>query len=277
MKGKKFLLVLVVAVLLGAAIGGATFGIQKLVSNNSGGTTTPQIQIPTQTTTPATTPSATATNTSPAQGNIPGVSGTSLSGTVTAVSAGVMTVLKDDGASVSVDAASASIQKLASLSLADLAAGMSITVSGDTQDDGSILATAITVNQGTGGSAMPPAPDMTVPQASGMPTITGVPDGTMTSPVFTMTSMPTMTGQFPGGIQQPGSRGTSGTIEAINGSAISLKTQDGTIVTVVLGEGATIQQTSQGNLDDIVTGCAVSVSGMEQEDGSVTAVSVTVS
>jgi hypothetical protein len=87
-----------------------------------------------------------------------------------------------------------------------------------------------------------------------------------------------------GGIQQDslfpgafggvmGGRGTMGVVENVGGNVVTLNTREGT-VRILTSAGTSIQKMDEGNLDDILRGESISVSGERQEDGSIEATSI---
>jgi len=87
-------------------------------------------------------------------------------------------------------------------------------------------------------------------------------------------------GQFPAQTPQPGRGGGAGpgggimgTIEAIEGSTLVVKTQQGT-VRVLTSETTFIEKYKSVNLEELETGEQVMVSGSQDESGHVTARSI---
>ena len=78
------------------------------------------------------------------------------------------------------------------------------------------------------------------------------------------------TGMF-GGL---GRQGTVGTVEEIEGNVLTVNTMMGTTVRVLIADDTLIQKTGEGTLDDVSPGSQVTVSGEEQDDGSIKAASV---
>jgi hypothetical protein len=84
--------------------------------------------------------------------------------------------------------------------------------------------------------------------------------------------------QFPGnntGISS-GSRATMGTVESVEGSVVTLKTQGNTTVLVNVSNSTSIQKMSEGSLGDISLGESITVSGNKNADGSIEARNITI-
>ena len=71
-----------------------------------------------------------------------------------------------------------------------------------------------------------------------------------------------------------GSRATMGTVESVEGSVVTLKTQDGPTVLVNISDSTSIQKTIEGSLEDIAVGDSIAVSGDKNEDNSIDATSI---
>lgn len=79
---------------------------------------------------------------------------------------------------------------------------------------------------------------------------------------------------FPGGFGGlMGSGGTMGAVEKVEGNVVTLTTRDGPI-SVLVGNSTTIQKMEEGDLDDISTGKNITVSGEQNEDGSINATDI---
>ncbi|HWD05363.1 MAG TPA: DUF5666 domain-containing protein [Amycolatopsis sp.] len=72
-----------------------------------------------------------------------------------------------------------------------------------------------------------------------------------------------------------GGRGTVGTVEKVDGSTLTLKTTQGTDVTVSTSDSTTVGLTQPGKLADLKPGATVTVQGRTGSDGSVTAQAIT--
>jgi hypothetical protein len=70
-----------------------------------------------------------------------------------------------------------------------------------------------------------------------------------------------------------GRGGTMGTVEEIEDSTITLN-MAGNTVQIIISDDTLIQKMSEGNLDDILPGVSISVSGEELEDGSIEAANI---
>jgi len=207
-----------------------------------------------------------ATPTPQSSGNVETV------GTVEGVAGGVLTVTTSGGTVSVVVGDDTSIQKLCTGSLTDIAAGEYISVMGTADESGDIQAATISVGTSSmtsqfgrpGDMAPGSAPSGTPGDPGGIP---GGPDGT---PYPGATQLPGGLGGF-GGFPDGG--GTSGTVQTIEGNVLTVATGEGT-VTVVVSEETQVQTTCVGSLDDIAAGTMVTVSGSQQEDGSIDAASI---
>lgn len=153
MKTKSFVALLVVAVILGSAIGGALAG-GVAIGKGQGKAEARQTlvsQIGQSSSTTGLGNSTTGQGNFRLPGNYTGISagnGTTI-GTVEKVEGNIVTLNTRTGTTVLVDIGnSTSIQKMAEGSLADISSGESITVSGNTNADGSIEASSITIISG---------------------------------------------------------------------------------------------------------------------------------
>ncbi|HWS31358.1 MAG TPA: hypothetical protein VN408_01300 [Actinoplanes sp.] len=83
-------------------------------------------------------------------------------------------------------------------------------------------------------------------------------------------------GSGPGGtsIGVPG-RGTTGTVKLVDGTTLYLQTESGETVTVRTGTTTTIKQSQIVTLDKLLTGVPVTVQGVADSEGILTATSVT--
>lgn len=80
----------------------------------------------------------------------------------------------------------------------------------------------------------------------------------------------------PGGTFRGGAgRGTSGTVERVEGSTVYVKTAQGTEVKVSTSDSTTIGLTQPGKLTDLEPGATVVVQGQPGQDGTVTAQAIT--
>lgn len=84
--------------------------------------------------------------------------------------------------------------------------------------------------------------------------------------------MPQPGSQFPGSLL--GKRGTMGTVEKIEGNVVTITTMQGATIRVLISDSTAIQKMAEGELADISPGASVTVSGEQQEDGSIKATSV---
>jgi len=153
MKTKSFVTLLVVAVILGSAIGGALAG-GIAIGKGQGKSEARQTLLSQISQSFPTTGQGNATTgqgNSQLPGNYTGIpSGIGATvGTVEKVEGNIVTLNTRTGTTVLVDIGnSTSIQKMAEGSLADISAGVNITVSGNKNADGSIQARSITITSG---------------------------------------------------------------------------------------------------------------------------------
>lgn len=142
MKSKTFIVVIAAVLLIAGAIGGAFIGGVAVGKNKEQENTTAQFpgqfnrgsQMPDGSTFP---------NDVPVGGNF---MGRGTSGTITGIENGVITLTTQKGDTVMINTSSSTIvQKMETVDLSDIAIGDNITVAGETQNDGSIDATSISV------------------------------------------------------------------------------------------------------------------------------------
>jgi hypothetical protein len=81
------------------------------------------------------------------------------------------------------------------------------------------------------------------------------------------------TGQQGGGFR--GGRGTTGTVDRVDGTTVYVKTAQGTDVKVSTSDSTTVGVTQQGKLADLKPGSTVVVQGQAGSDGTVTAQAIT--
>ncbi len=153
MKTKSFVTLLVVAVILGSAIGGALAG-GVAIGKSQGKSEARQTlvsQIGQSSSTTGLGSGTTGQGNFRLPGNYTGISsgnGTTI-GTVEKVEGNIVTLNTRTGTTVLVDIGnSTSIQKMSEGSLGDISLGENITVSGNTNADGSIEARSITIISG---------------------------------------------------------------------------------------------------------------------------------
>ncbi len=80
---------------------------------------------------------------------------------------------------------------------------------------------------------------------------------------------------LPGGMGGTFTRGgTSGTVEEVEGNVLTLDELDGTKVRVVISDQTTIEKMAQGTTSDISAGTTITVTGLENTDGSIQATSI---
>jgi hypothetical protein len=81
------------------------------------------------------------------------------------------------------------------------------------------------------------------------------------------------TGQ--GGFRGAGGRGTTGTVDHVDGTTVYVKTAQGTDVKVSTSDSTTVGVTQQGKLSDLKPGSTVVVQGQAGDDGTVAAQAIT--
>ncbi|MBB5854538.1 hypothetical protein ACFQ05_14625 [Amycolatopsis umgeniensis] len=79
----------------------------------------------------------------------------------------------------------------------------------------------------------------------------------------------------PGGLRGAAGRGTTGTIDRVDGAKVYVKNAQGSEVTVSTTDDTTIGVTQAGKLSDLKPGSTVVVQGQAGEDGTVAARSIT--
>ena len=84
--------------------------------------------------------------------------------------------------------------------------------------------------------------------------------------------MPQQGSQLPGGFAGRG--GTMGTVEKIEGNVVTITTMRGATIRVLISDSTAIQKMAEGELADVLPGASVTVSGEQQEDGSIKATSI---
>jgi hypothetical protein len=83
------------------------------------------------------------------------------------------------------------------------------------------------------------------------------------------------TGQPGGGFRGAGGRGTTGTVDRVDGSTVYVKTAQGADVKVSTSDSTTVGVTQQGKLADLKPGSTVVVQGQAGADGTVAAQAIT--
>ena len=89
------------------------------------------------------------------------------------------------------------------------------------------------------------------------------------------TGQTTGTGQQGGGFRGAGGRGTTGTVDRVDGTTVYVKTAQGTDVKVSTSDSTTVGVTQQGKLSDLKPGSTVVVQGQAGDDGTVAAQAIT--
>jgi hypothetical protein len=74
--------------------------------------------------------------------------------------------------------------------------------------------------------------------------------------------------------QQPPTVRVRGTIESVNGQILSVKTRDGTTITVKLADGAPVRTVLRRSLADVKVNSFVGITAMPQADGTQKAVEI---
>jgi hypothetical protein len=74
--------------------------------------------------------------------------------------------------------------------------------------------------------------------------------------------------------QQPQTVRVRGTIESVNGQVLSVKTRDGTAITVKLADGAPVRTVLRRSLADVKVNSFVGITAMPQADGTQKAVEI---
>ena len=82
-------------------------------------------------------------------------------------------------------------------------------------------------------------------------------------------------GQPGGGFRGAGGRGTTGTVDRVDGTTVYVKTAQGTDVKVSTSDSTTVGVTQQGKLSDLKPGSTVVVQGQAGDDGTVAAQAIT--
>ena len=83
-------------------------------------------------------------------------------------------------------------------------------------------------------------------------------------------------GSLPDGAPSGGGFGdfTSGTIVSVDGSTITLELEDGSSVTISTADDTTVTQTTDASVSDLTAGDEITVVGEADDDGNVTATSI---
>jgi hypothetical protein len=83
------------------------------------------------------------------------------------------------------------------------------------------------------------------------------------------------TGQQGGGFRGAGGRGTTGTVDRVDGTTVYVKTAQGDDVKVSTSDSTTVGLTQPGKLADLKPGATVVVQGQAGDDGTVAAQAIT--
>jgi hypothetical protein len=100
----------------------------------------------------------------------------------------------------------------------------------------------------------------------------GTQGGTQTG---TQAATGTGAGQQGGGFRGAGGRGTTGTVDRVDGTTVYVKTAQGTDVKVSTSDSTTVGVTQQSKLTDLKPGSTVVVQGQAGDDGTVAAQAIT--
>lgn len=268
MKAGKFAIMIVLAALLGGiggyavsqatGKGGEQVASTGVPSGSVNGTSAGASQTTTQ-------PTGTGSSGSGRQG-----SGTSTStagvgaatGAVQKIDGNKITLTARDGSSVTVNVTDATaVEKLVQATIADVATGMNLTVTGATQSDGSVSAMSIT--------AMPAgAAGLGAAQSAG-----GLGSGRGGQ---TTAGSASGSGSASGGTAGAGgfARGTAGTVQGVSGNTITLTATGGSTVKVVVGSQTIIEKLGRGTISDVRAGLSITATGSRQSDGSINAASI---
>ena len=156
---KRFVILLVVAVVIGGAIGGAFIGGIAIGKSQGREEVTQELQNRTSQFASRFGQDSTQSGTNDQQSGLTPPTGAGLPfgrggtiGTVEKIEGGVITIKTMTGSVSVTTSSSTTVQKMGSGSLIDIKTGDSITVSGETKDDGSIQATSIFITPNTGAS-----------------------------------------------------------------------------------------------------------------------------
>jgi hypothetical protein len=82
-------------------------------------------------------------------------------------------------------------------------------------------------------------------------------------------------GQQGGGFRGAGGRGTTGTVDHVDGTTVYVKTAQGADVKVSTSDSTTVGLTQRGKLADLKPGSTVVVQGQAGDDGTVAAQAIT--
>ncbi len=64
-----------------------------------------------------------------------------------------------------------------------------------------------------------------------------------------------------------------GVVEKVEGNVVTITTREGSI-SILIGDSTSIQKTGEGSLDDLSPGKNITVSGEQNEDGSINATDI---
>ncbi|MEA5361872.1 hypothetical protein VA596_20210 [Amycolatopsis sp., V23-08] len=85
----------------------------------------------------------------------------------------------------------------------------------------------------------------------------------------------TGTGQQGGGFRGAGGRGTTGTVDRVDGTTVYVKTAQGQDVKVSTSDSTTVGVTQPGKLGDLKPGATVTIQGQAGDNGTVAAQAIT--
>jgi len=152
--------------------------------------------------------------------------------------------------------ADTTVQRVVAGASADLKVGQFLSVAGTADANGDITASSVTVTTRAFG-------------ASSSPPNGGPPDGGMPSP-------PSGTPQFTRPTGVPGN-GAFGTIAEISGNRVTISGQQGQQTIVMVSADTSIVVMTDASLSDLRVGLSVTVSGRQNDQGGIDAISITVS
>ncbi len=198
-------------------------------------------------------PSPSGRPTRPGNGTNPaGGTGRGASGTLTKIDSNTLTLTAAQGQVTVKVGSDTSIQKTVTGDLADLQEGQLLTVNGDRNADGIIVAASITIR--SQGRMAPSNPPGVTPAPGGRPAR----PGSGTSP------------RLPNdGVR----RAASGTLSKIVSNTLTLTTSQGQVI-VNVGSSTSIQKTVAGTPSDLQEGQSLTVIGSRDANGNIAATSI---
>ncbi|MDO8670120.1 MAG: DUF5666 domain-containing protein [Dehalococcoidia bacterium] len=254
MRGR-FMIALVASIIVGLAVGAGAGAAQARLNGKSGGTTVAAVQ-PTQT-------SGSGSGQSNSSGQTGGQGGTL--GTVDSVTAsGFVLVAQSGRVQVSTNSET-KVQKTTDVKVADLKVGDTVVATGELQADGTVAATMIEVGLLAGGRAG--AGGLSGQFGQGNPAGQNQGSGPNQGSGQRGGQQATPQAGTPGAQAQRGTM-LAGTIEAVSGDTVSVKTQAGASSKVKVSSATALQKMGEGNLQDIKAGQTVLVTGQIDSSGT---------